>query len=258
MSAVREARFPSEALGGPIDCLASVPEGAGPFPVVYLLHGRGDSAGSWRPVLDELAERRQRILIAPDAPWSERAGYYVDSAYTTGRPVESALLDLVAAVDADLPTIARRESRTVAGYSMGGAGAVRLGLAHPDLFGAVIALSPAVYVPGPPAGSSAREFGAFGVGDALFDPERYAELAYPAALARYPAGLPLRLVVAAGDAEPNHEGALPELRMAEQAERLARGAARVPGIDASFALYPGGHDFGVWRPALLDALEHAT
>ena len=258
MSAVREARFPSEALGGPIDCLASVPEGAGPFPVVFLLHGRGDSAGSWRRVLDELAERRQRIMIAPDAPWSERAGYYVDSAYTTGRPVESALLDLVAAVDADLPTIARRESRA-RGRVLDGRGrrrSARAGASRPVRCGH--RAEPCRLRPGPPAGSSAREFGAFGVGDALFDPERYAELAYPAALARYPAGLPLRLVVAAGDAEPNHEGALPELRMAEQAERLARESARVPGIDASFALYPGGHDFGVWRPALLDALEHAT
>ena len=47
---------------------------------------------------------------------------------------------------------------------MGGYGAIRYSLAHPDLFGASIVLSPAVYVPKPPSDSSTREFGAFGKG----------------------------------------------------------------------------------------------
>lgn len=253
MSTVRRLRFASAALGDPLEYLAAVPDGAGPFPVVHLLHGRGESAESWRSIMEDPAAAAERILIAPDAPWSSRAGYYVDSAYRSGRPVESALLELVAAVDAHFPAIRSREGRTVAGYSMGGAGAVRLGLAHPELFGAVIALSPAVYVPQPPPGSSVREFGAFGVGDVLFDPARYRELSYPAALARYPAGLPLSLTVAAGDAEQSHAGAPAGLSIAEQAARLADEASRIPGITADFRLYPGGHEFAVWRPALLDA-----
>ena len=47
---------------------------------------------------------------------------------------------------------------------MGGYGALRYSLAHPDLFGAAIVLSPAVYFPEPPSDSSTREFGAFGKG----------------------------------------------------------------------------------------------
>jgi enterochelin esterase-like enzyme len=243
------------ALDDDIHYLAAVPEGDGPFPVVYLLHGRGDSAESWEPVLDELDALPPFVAILPDAPWNNRGSYYVDSLYESGRPVETAIVrDLVRHVDADHPTIADRSARTIAGYSMGGAGAVRLGLAHPELFAAVVALSPAVYVPEPPLGSSAREFGAFGVRDALFDGDRYRELAYPGLLERFPAGLPLRLFVAAGDNEPPHPGAAESLSMTAQAAELAARASRVQGIHASYAEYPGGHDFDVWRPSLLDGL----
>ena len=91
------------------------------------------------------------IAIMPDAPWSSRASYYVDSAYRgadPGRPVETAFTqDLIAHVDSTYRTVAARNGRGVAGYSMGGYGAIRYSLAHPDLFGASIVLSPAVYFP---------------------------------------------------------------------------------------------------------------
>ena len=102
----------------------------------------------------------------PDAPWSSRASYYVDSGYRgadPGRAVETAFtVDLVGHVDATYRTLANRSGRGIAGYSMGGYGAMRYSLAHPELFGAAIVLSPAVYFPEPPADSSTREFGAFG------------------------------------------------------------------------------------------------
>ena len=121
--------------------------------------------------LDELiasGEIQPTIAIMPDAPWSSRASYYVDSGYTgadPGRKVETAFTkDLIAHVDATYRTVADRTGRGVAGYSMGGYGALRYSLAHPDLFGASIVLSPAVYFPIPPSDSSTREFGAFGLG----------------------------------------------------------------------------------------------
>ena len=49
--------------------------------------------------------------------------------------------DLVPMIDAVYRTIPKRESRAIAGLSMGGAQAVRIGLAHPDLFGTVGSLS---------------------------------------------------------------------------------------------------------------------
>jgi S-formylglutathione hydrolase FrmB len=138
---------------------------------------------------------------------------------------------------------------------MGGYGAVRLALAHPELFGAAVALSPAVYVPEPPTGSSAREFGAFGRGNVAFDPVRYTELNYPALLEVYPSDRRLDVVVAVGDAEPAHPGADQASSMEAEAVALVAALRRTPGISAALHRYPGGHDFTVWRPALLDALR---
>ena len=131
------------------------------LPTLYLLHGRGERMISWLPFFDRLDESvrggliRPLLTIAPDAPWSSRASWYVDSQFTDaadpGYPVETALTtDLAAHVDRVYPTLTDRSARIVAGYSMGGAGALRLALAHQRLYGAAIVLSPAVYAPLPP------------------------------------------------------------------------------------------------------------
>jgi endo-1,4-beta-xylanase len=55
----------------------------------------------------------------------------------TGINVESMIIDeLVPLIDASYRTLPQRESRVIAGYSMGGGGAVHLALKHPDLFSA--------------------------------------------------------------------------------------------------------------------------
>ncbi|MCF6469694.1 hypothetical protein FAF44_15035 [Nonomuraea sp. MG754425] len=153
------------------------------YPVLYLLHGRGDSMQAWtrvRTTLDDMIRTRRIppvIAVMPDAPWSERGNWYVDSRYTgddlPGRPVETALTrDLVKHVDATYRTAPIRQARLVGGYSMGGAGALRFALAHQDLFGAAAVLSPAVYTPLPPSDSSARDYGAFGRDGAKFSDRR--------------------------------------------------------------------------------------
>src|SRR5688572_3846014 len=76
------------------------------YPVIYLLHGRGDNMDGWleaRAALDELIADGSippLIAVMPDMPSSERASYYVDSQYTgahyPAEPVESAFIgDLI-------------------------------------------------------------------------------------------------------------------------------------------------------------------
>ncbi|WP_348788345.1 alpha/beta hydrolase-fold protein [Leifsonia sp. NPDC080035] len=254
MTAPRWAAIPSAALGEELRFLLRAPRGPGPHPVTLLLHGRGDGAESWEPVFDALPDG---VVVIPDAPWLDRAGYWVDSAHPDGRAVETAVVrDLLGWVDAELPVVHDRGARTVARYSMGGAGAVRLGLAHPALFGTVIALSPAIYEPDPPPGSSARESGAFGTATARYDPSEYTRLGHRAALEAHP-GTPTRLLVATGDAEPAHPGAPAALAVGAQARELVRLAGDTPGIEATFREFPGGHGWETWRPALRWALSAA-
>ena len=129
-------------------------------------------AGHARRADRERATSRRRSRSCPTLPGA--AARATTSTRPTrgadpGRPVETAFTqDLIAHVDSTYRTVANRTGRGVAGYSMGGYGALRYSLAHPDLFGAAIVLSPAVYVPIPPSDSSTREFGAFGKDKSLF------------------------------------------------------------------------------------------
>ncbi len=149
---------PSEALGagGAVDYTVYLPPGYDEdaeqrYPTVYLLHGRGDTQAAWQRVATDLDELigteaiQPMVVVMPDAPWNDRGSWYTDSAYEgsadsgtgAGFQVETALTrDLVGHVDATYRTVADREARAVGGYSMGGAGALRLTLAHQDEFSA--------------------------------------------------------------------------------------------------------------------------
>ena len=261
----------SAAIGGTIDYTVYLPDGydasgATRYPTLYLLHGRGDSQAAWQQeagALDELiaaGEIPPMIVVMPDAPWSDRGNYYVDSLYT-GVPASAAVetgltTDLVDHIDSTFPTVDDRAARAVGGYSMGGAGALRFATVHQDTFSAGIVLSPAVYFPSTPADSSTREFGAYGVGAALYDEARYQQLNYPAAFAAFDPALPVHLFIAVGDdewANPLPQDAIHDLDY--EAATLYNQAKRVPGISAEMRVYDGGHDWGVWDAGFREGLR---
>ena len=101
------------------------------YPVLYLLHGWGGHYDSWltHSSLRQYAAEQQLIVVTPEGG----EGWYTDA--PGGEPYESHLLrELVPDVDARFRTIAHRRGRGVAGYSMGGYGALKLGFKHPELF----------------------------------------------------------------------------------------------------------------------------
>ncbi len=270
---VVQERLVSRA-AGPIDYRVYLPPGhatsADRYPSTYLLHGRTASMQSWEICIgdfDDLigrGELRPQLIVMIDGRWAERSGWWVDSLYAGADPaadgpgalIETAITtELVPRIDERYPTIAARESRTVAGYSMGGSGALRYVTAHQDLFARALVLSPAVYLPQPPRDSSVRDHGAYGVGESLFDPARYAELNYPAGFARLDPALPISLFIMTGDQETPH----PEQGDARhdldfESAVLYNAARRVPGVSARLRILGGGHDWSFWRPALREGL----
>ncbi len=276
---VRAVSFHSPTLGRNLDYLVALPadyETAKDrrYPVLYLLHGRGDTMRAWAEIAPELrrlaAEGRipPVIAIMPDASSSRRAGYYIDSKFTgsqtaplpAGEMTETAFTeDLIAHVDATYRTGTDRTGRIVAGYSMGGYGALRFSLAHPELFAAAIVLSPAVYVPLPPRDSSTREFGAFGKGAAIFDDDTYTALNYPAVLPGFARrGLPLIMFIAVGDDEQaNADPADARHDLDYEAHTLYNRVRREPLIRAELRVMDGRHNWSVWRPTFLEGLEYA-
>lgn len=203
------------------------------------------------------------IAVMPDAPWSERASWYVDSTYSgadPGQPVETALTrDLVKAVDSRYRTVAGRWGRAVGGYSMGGAGALRWVLAHQGLFGSAIVLSPAIFTPLPPATDDLRNYGAFGVGDMPFVDARYTSLNYPALLSKVDPRLPIHIFLAVGDkeyVEPDPADAHHDLDF-EEAVAFNQ-LKRTPGITADWRVLGGGHDWGTWQPAFVEGIQNLS
>ena len=238
------------------------------YPTIYLLHGRGDSYYSWQIIqtdLDQLiAAGRVSPLIAilPDVPANKRASYFVDSGYRLepiqGGKVETAFVqDLIPHIDATYRTIPTRSARAIAGYSMGGYAATRYPLAHPELFSAAIILSPAVYFPLPPSDSSARQFGAFGNEEVIFDEAIYKEKNYPALLPAFEnARLPFYAYIAVGDDEwrnPAPEDYEHDLDF--EAARLYNKLVHTPYVVAQFRVMNGGHDWDVWRPAFIEGVS---
>src|SRR5882757_9486414 len=269
---ITQASAYSPALRDRIDYEIFLPAGyqtsAERYPTLYLLHGRGDSMTAWtqeKADLDRLISTGKIppvVVVMPDAPWADRGSWYVDSQYTgadyPGLPIETALTrDLVQHVDRTYRTVNGRWARAIGGYSMGGAGALRYVLAHQELFGAALILSPAVYGPLPPSDSSVRDYGAFGVGEQRFVDDRYEQLNYTALLPRVNPDLPIHLYLAVGDKEyvnPDPADATHDLDFEEAV--VYNKLVRTPGITADWRVLGGGHDWDVWQPGFVDGVQN--
>jgi enterochelin esterase-like enzyme len=117
------------------------------YPVIYWLHGGFGNAreGAW--TVDHL-DKGIRAGLMPEAivvlAQALPVGWYVNSK-DGKRPVEDVIIkDLIPHIDATYRTIARRDARGIEGMSMGGYGALHLGMKYPDLFGAISSVAPAI------------------------------------------------------------------------------------------------------------------
>src|SRR4030095_10841722 len=124
------------------------------FPSLDLLHGftakhqawttNGYQGMSLQPLMDEMIKSgkvQEMIVVAPNG-WNAYKGAFYTNSSVNGNWEDYIYRDLVQTVDAKYRTVARPESRGIAGHSMGGYGALTLAMKHPDVFGAVYALSP--------------------------------------------------------------------------------------------------------------------
>jgi len=117
------------------------------YPVLYLLHGLGGSAGDWvsaRTRLAEYAAQYRLIIVVPEG----RDGWYTDSATVPTDKFETYFVEeLLPDVQRRFRAIETREGRAVAGLSMGGYGALKFGLKHPQKFVFAASMSGALAAP---------------------------------------------------------------------------------------------------------------
>jgi S-formylglutathione hydrolase FrmB len=124
------------------------------YPVVYLLHGFAADHRAWiagvysgmdmRMSMDSLINAglvKPMIVVTPNARNAFDGSFYVNSV-TTGNWEDFVVKDLINYVDSHYRTIRNRSGRGLAGHSMGGFGALRVGMKHPETYSAIYALSP--------------------------------------------------------------------------------------------------------------------
>ena len=224
------------------------------YPVLYFLHdGYGDGKtlvrrGVAADALEAMRDGRipEFLIVAPDG-----SGSWFSDSYDGKRRFEAFLMgDLPQFVETHYRVLPGKPARGITGISMGGYGAVKLALKHPEAFGSVSALSGAII------------------------PFGWDELPRYSFVARYT----LKRVFGKSE-EKNSLDAndawkiLWDLRFAQPpfVAHLRAGTEDVYGLDGVAAQYgnllnehgvpttivlePGGHDWSYWRPAMERILQ---
>ena len=251
------------------------------YPVVYALHGYSIGAEQWTgeihvPQTIEGAFAQgtgEMIVVLPDSKTAHNGSMY-SSSVTTGDFERFISHDVVAWVDAHYRTIPDRTSRGLAGHSMGGYGATRIGMKHADVFGSLYIMSPCCLAPrgtGPATADLEEEVAAMEAptdsASLSFFPR--AQLATAAAWSPDPTNPPLYLQLPTKDGAPRPDilakwAANAPLAFVDQyignlrryhgisidvgdQDRLGEGAAKLHevldtyGIANSFEVYEGTH-----------------
>ena len=145
--------FKSSLLGKAVDLCAIIPQRSydsslpygkvsqRKYPTLFLLHGLSDDCSAWSRYssIERYAQQYNVAVIMPDGGRS----FYTDAA--NGFPYWSFISEELPQIVSEMfPVSLERENCFAAGLSMGGYGALKLGLRHPERFAAIAALSPVV------------------------------------------------------------------------------------------------------------------
>jgi len=232
------------------------------YPVLFLLHGHGDSYWSWYAQkngdLLRTAAGFPGIVVMPEAG----QGWYADwwNGGKRGSPGWESyhLRELIPLVERRLPIRRGRRWHAIAGLSMGGEATMYYASQLPGYFGSAAAFSPPVSIQRPewPTGfnTQGQDY------DMVFGPVDgfYATGHNPLKLV---ANLRwTRLFVGVGDGTPttaddadNFFGQVAERELRAQADEFVP-AAQAAGASVEYDKRPGVHDWPYWRQYLRDAI----
>ena len=145
--------FYSRQLGQQLSYSVILPEGyytsTTRYPVLYLFHGIGGDSSTWleygnlAPLIHRMVKAEgitPFIMVIPDGYNS----YYSD-AFDGSFPYEAFFIqEFVPYIDDTYRTLSNPTNRAIAGFSMGGFGALTISMRNKEMFGSVIALAPSI------------------------------------------------------------------------------------------------------------------
>ena len=143
---IANIEFSSQALQRTAEYVAFIPDpqeaGPGPYPVLLQLHGYHDNRRAWM-IKSNLWGHWQRyplIIVMPETANGWWANMGIPNNWE-----DYIVQDLVSHVGSTFPV--REGKMAIGGLSMGGFGAIRLGLKYPHLFSSIWAHSSAIFNP---------------------------------------------------------------------------------------------------------------
>ena len=139
--AVASVRYVAKALGNArremfVYTPPGYEKGSANYPVLYLIHGGGDTAVSWSTVgragdiLDNLiAEKKARpMIVVMPSGWTPSGGQVMTSDATKDPFNDEMIKDIIPHIQANYRTLANPENRALSGLSMGGIQTLNVGL----------------------------------------------------------------------------------------------------------------------------------
>jgi putative tributyrin esterase len=210
--------------------------GAGDPPVLYLLHGLSDDHTAWTRYasIERYAAAAGLAVVMPAVGRS----FYADERH--GHRYWTYVSEELPQVMRSFFRLSERPEDTfVAGLSMGGYGALKLALTHPDRFAAAASLSGGLDVVGVSGFPERRELfdrvfgGTPGPGDDLF----------------------ALLATADGPSlPPLHISCGTEDRLVAMSRRFAE-EAQAAGAEVTTDFRPGEHEWGLWDAVIRDVID---
>lgn len=236
------------------------------YPIVYLLHGMYNNYSTFNSknfakLFNEMIDNGQMpeaIFVCPDG-----FGYswWINSE-TYGNVEDAMFKDLIPMVEQKYRVTNTRGQRVIAGISMGGYGALRYALLHPELFHTGILFSPAVFYPLPGeevsySGSHptnwyydfvVRETRGRGVFGKPFDPMYFLSLSYRRLFKHYKQmKKPVDFYVIYGSKDPVTDNATKNLIAFFRANRHPVEVMEIVGE----------HDWDTWKKGFQQVLNHS-
>ena len=273
---ISTAKVAPVAVNGPHRVRITLPNdyftsGATRYPVLYLLHGgAGGNSAQWTTgggAVEPITSGKPIITVMPDGG---KVGWYTNWVNQSGGAQAWAdfhLNQLIPWIDGNLRTIASKSGRAIAGLSMGGFGAIRYAQDRPDLFAYAGSFSGAVDLGDSGTRTVVTEqaiqhgFPAHGpFGNPWWPFDATWNALNPLNRAARLHGVAVDLYAGAGI----HDADVLEGTMRASADRFSA-ALNAAGVPHRYWMYgrpgpgspfgcDGGHNFGCWNFALLDAI----
>lgn len=117
------------------------------YPVLYMLHGLTANYLEWTKLgVPKYANRYDLIVVMVDGGNSWYVNWAKSHEGQKNNWDDYITKDLIGYVDSHYRTIAKRQGRAISGLSMGGYGALAVGLRHPDIFCSIASHSGALSI----------------------------------------------------------------------------------------------------------------